>query len=133
MFGGTTRRQKEGADQNSVPASQSSDWADGEPRWMRDQRTRQRRLSQRGRATLAITGASAGALPPTTPGHLFERVPMPSERDRAFTVEYTLDAQLTQEVFDVLETGHVGLGNVVVMDPNQGRVLAYASTDPERF
>jgi cell division protein FtsI/penicillin-binding protein 2 len=33
----------------------------------------------------------------------------------------------------VLENGHVGLGNVIVMDPNEGRVLAYASTDPEHF
>jgi hypothetical protein len=175
-----------------------------EARWRRDQRTRCRRLTQRGRATLAtatfvsvvvlgwvvdpfspvraasqdlpavsagappvadrsdgavpevvipevprfvmervpitraalslpITGEAAGGPPARTPGHLFERVPAPSAQDRAFTVEYTLDAQLTHQVFEVLEDGRVGLGNVVVMDPNQGRVLAYASTDPEHF
>jgi hypothetical protein len=219
MFGGKTRRPpSDGAEQTAVPVTQSSNWSAEEPRWLRDQRTRRRRLSQRGRATLAsatfvsvvvlgwvvdpfspvraasasfaqqaegerrpldletppvsagappvagdspdtalappappavpsfvlervpitraalslpITGADA--LPDSAPGHLFERVPAPSEQDRAFTVEYTLDAQLTQQVFEVLENGRVGLGNVVVMDPNQGRVLAYASTDPERF
>ena len=36
-------------------------------------------------------------------------------------------------MFDVLEDARVGLGNVIVMDPNQGRVLAYASTDAVRF
>jgi penicillin-binding protein A len=82
---------------------------------------------------LPVTGEAPDAPPARTPGHLFERVPAPLDQDRAFTVEYTLDAQLTQKVFDVLENGRVGLGNVIVMDPNQGRVLAYASTDPERF
>lgn len=48
-------------------------------------------------------------------------------------VEYTLDAQLMHDVFGVLERGRVALGNVVVMDPRSGRVLAYASTDPEHF
>ncbi|MGH7337169.1 MAG: hypothetical protein ACREI7_06310, partial [Myxococcota bacterium] len=33
--------------------TQSSDWSAAEPRWMRDQRTRRRRLTRRGRATLA--------------------------------------------------------------------------------
>src|SRR5262245_42496528 len=53
MFGGTTRRDKDRAEQTAVPVSQSPDWAAAEPRWMRDQRTRRRRLTQRGRATLA--------------------------------------------------------------------------------
>ena len=207
MFGGTTRRPpKDGAEQTAVPVTQSSDWSADEPRWLRDQRTRRRRLTRRGRATLAsamfvsvvvlgwvvdpfspvraasqseiraehasglrgrasrglsdtaadapslpevpsfvlerlpmtrealslpITGADG--LPASAPGHLFERVPAPSAPDRAFTVEYTLDAQLTQEVFEPLENGRIALGNVIVMDPNQGRVLAYASTDPEHF
>ena len=48
-------------------------------------------------------------------------------------IEYSLDAQLTREVFRVLEQGRVDLGHVVVMDPNSGRLLAYASTDVERF
>ncbi len=48
-------------------------------------------------------------------------------------IEYSLDAQLTREVFRVLEQGRVRLGHVVVMNPNSGRVLAYASTDVEVF
>jgi cell division protein FtsI/penicillin-binding protein 2 len=83
--------------------------------------------------SLPITGVSANAPSAGAAGRLFERVPSPSDGDRAFTVEYTLDAQLTQQVFEVLESGHVGLGNVVVMDPRQGRVLAYASTNPVLF
>jgi peptidoglycan glycosyltransferase len=202
MFGGRFLRLKRGAEAPAVPVTQSPDWSAEEPRWMRDQRTRRRRLSPRGRATLAsamfvavvvlgwvvdpfspvraasrsdmphvgaaappvadlsesdepapppaippfvlerlptsraalsLPVTSADVLPASAPGHLFERVPSPSDRDRAFTVEYTLDAELTQKVFDVLETGRVGLGNVIVMDPSQGRVLAYATTDPDRF
>src|SRR5687767_5251303 len=53
MFGGTTRRPKQGAEQTAIPVTQSSDWAAAEPRWMREQRTRRRRLTRRGRATLA--------------------------------------------------------------------------------
>jgi peptidoglycan glycosyltransferase len=193
-----------GRDDESAPGSE---WAASEPSWKREQRSRRRRLTQRGRVTLLsamfvsvvalgwivdpfspvraaarqeLPGVSAGAPPvvardvvsepvpevvipevpayvlerlPSTraalalpvtglapdsppsraPGHLFERVPAPRAADRSFTVEYTLDAQLTQQVFDVLEDARVGLGNVIVMEPNQGRVLAYASTDPERF
>lgn len=48
-------------------------------------------------------------------------------------VEYTLDAALTRHVFRVLQKGRVKLGNVVVLEPTSGRVLAYASTDPEHF
>jgi len=48
-------------------------------------------------------------------------------------VEYTLDADLTRDVFRVLRKARVKLGNVVLLDPNSGRLLAYASTDVERF
>lgn len=48
-------------------------------------------------------------------------------------IEYTLDAELTRHVFRVLRRGRVSLGNVVVMEPISGRVLAYAATDPQRF
>ena len=48
-------------------------------------------------------------------------------------VEYTLDAALTREVYRALKQGRVELGHVIVMEPRTGRVLAYASTDPERF
>ncbi len=209
MIGGITRRQPEagsGRTARGAEAAPVSEWAPGEPRWKRDQCTRRRRLTQRGRATLAtamfasvvalgwivdpfspvraasrrdaapvsagappvadraeddaealtempevpafvmervpmtraalalpITGVSADAPPSRVGGHLFERVPAPRAQDRTFTVEYTLDAQLTHQVFEVLENARVGLGNVIVMEPTQGRVLAYASTDAERF
>jgi len=166
-----------------------------EPRWQRDQRTRRRRMTSRGRATLGVVFAlgligavrlvdpfsavsavsegvppavSAGAPPigaegdlsrapdfllsrlpmtrdalalPVTSseapgsgsaGRLFERVGDPAG-DGEYTLEYTLDAELMQQVFSALEVGRVELGNVIVMDPQQGRVLAYASTDAERF
>ncbi|MGH0030977.1 MAG: penicillin-binding transpeptidase domain-containing protein [Myxococcota bacterium] len=64
-------------------------------------------------------------------GHLLERVTGPG--GVPLEVEYTLDAELMRHVFSVLRRGRVALGNVVVMEPTTGRVLAYASTDPERF
>jgi peptidoglycan glycosyltransferase len=211
MIGGNSRRSPQGGPGHNGHEAESApgtDWVAGEPRWKRDQRTRCRRLTQRGRATLLsvtfvlvvalgwivdpfspvraaaredlppvsagappvvqrvevtsddvpevvipevpgyvlerlpmtraalelpVTGEAVDAPPSRAPGHLFERIPAPRAADRSFTVEYTLDAQLTHQVFDVLADGHVGLGNVIVMEPNQGRVLAYASTDPERF
>ncbi len=48
-------------------------------------------------------------------------------------IEYTLDAELMRHVFRVLRRGRVALGNVIVMEPISGRVLAYAATDPQRF
>jgi cell division protein FtsI/penicillin-binding protein 2 len=48
-------------------------------------------------------------------------------------VEYTFDVELSRRVFEVLHRGRVELGHVIVLDPDTGRVLAYASTDPEHF
>jgi cell division protein FtsI/penicillin-binding protein 2 len=48
-------------------------------------------------------------------------------------VEYTLDVALTRHVFRVLRKARVKLGNVILMEPTSGRVLAYASTDVDRF
>jgi len=48
-------------------------------------------------------------------------------------VEYTLDAELTRRVFRVLRQGRVKLGHVILLDPNTGRILSYASTDIEKF
>jgi cell division protein FtsI/penicillin-binding protein 2 len=48
-------------------------------------------------------------------------------------VQYTLDTELTRHVFKTLSNGRVALGHVILLDPNTGRVLAYASTDVERF
>ncbi|HXZ84089.1 MAG TPA: penicillin-binding transpeptidase domain-containing protein [Myxococcota bacterium] len=48
-------------------------------------------------------------------------------------VEYTLDAGLTDAVYDIFARGRVKLGLAVVLDPASGEVLAYAGTDPERM
>lgn len=46
-------------------------------------------------------------------------------------IEYTLDADLNRRVANVLDD--VELGHVVLLDPADGRVLAYASTEPTTF
>lgn len=46
-------------------------------------------------------------------------------------VEYTLDVPLTRRVAQILEP--VELGHVIVLDPRDGRVLTYASTNPTEF
>jgi peptidoglycan glycosyltransferase len=48
-------------------------------------------------------------------------------------VEYTLDAGLTDAIYDIFERGRVKLGLAVVLDPATGEVLAYAGTDPRRL
>ena len=48
-------------------------------------------------------------------------------------VEYTLDLELTQTIYDIFERGRVSLGLAVVLDPATGKVLAYAGTDPKRL
>jgi peptidoglycan glycosyltransferase len=67
---------------------------------------------------------------------LYEEVDVPAiapDLAGPLRVEYSLDAELTRHVFSVLRKGRVKLGNVVLLDPTTGRVLAYASTDLERF
>ncbi len=64
-------------------------------------------------------------------GQLERALALPAAPDSR--LRYTLDAELTQAVWEVLERGHVGLGHVIVMDPRSGAVLAYVSTDSERF
>jgi hypothetical protein len=69
-------------------------------------------------------------------GHLYETVPVDSHSGtpNGFVgIEYTLDAELTRAVFRTLKRGRVKLGNVVLLDPATGRVLAYTSTDADRF
>jgi len=48
-------------------------------------------------------------------------------------VQYSFDPELSDRVFDVLKKGRVNLGHVIISDPRTGRLLAYASTDTERF
>jgi len=67
-------------------------------------------------------------------GRVYESVPWGSAGvDGPLRVEYTLDATLTREVHRALQNGRVSMGHVIVMDPNTGRLLAYASTDVRAF
>ena len=70
----------------------------------------------------------APVMPPVARGALVEGS-LASERG----AEYTLDPDLTQRVWSVLDKGRVELGHVLVMDPRTGELLAYVSTDPTRF
>ena len=51
----------------------------------------------------------------------------------AFRVEYSFDAELTGEVFEILRRGRVDRGHAIVLDPRNGRLLAYVSTDRDSF
>lgn len=48
-------------------------------------------------------------------------------------VHYTIDPALTRQVFRVLDRHGARLANVVLLEVRTGRVLAYASTNPDRF
>jgi len=69
-------------------------------------------------------------------GHLYETVSLPSHSGASpgpLRVEYTLDAELTRSVFKILKNARVKFGNVVVLDPSTGRLLAYTATDADQF
>lgn len=83
------------------------------------------------RAALALPVARSGASE-EGPERLFEVVDGQADGG-PLRIEYSLDAELTRHVFKVLEDGRVALGHVIVLDPATGRVLAYASTDTQRF
>jgi hypothetical protein len=91
-----------------------------------------------GREALAlpVTAPEAGPEGPL-PGRLYEFAPLPLDAPPSVSgplrVEYSLDGALTREVFAALEEARVDLGHVILLDAASGRVLAYASTDPERF
>jgi penicillin-binding protein A len=59
-----------------------------------------------------------------------ERAPSGTDEMR---LRYTLHPELSEAVWKALERGRFELAHVVVMDPETGAVLAYASTDPVRF
>ena len=86
------------------------------------------------RAALAAPGED---LPETPGGRLHQRVDLPPGATPLLAgpldVEYTLDAALMRHVFKVLRRGRVALGHVLLLEPDTGRVLAYASTDLDRF
>jgi membrane peptidoglycan carboxypeptidase len=54
-------------------------------------------------------------------------------RLESLRVLYSLDTQLTRHAFEVLRDGKVALGHVILLDPDTGRVLTYASTDAAQF
>ncbi len=86
--------------------------------------------------SLPVTEASE-AIDAPLPGRLYEFAAVPPEAPPGvqgpLRIDYSLDAQLMREVFGALEDGRVQLGHVILLDVRTGRVLAYASTDPERF
>ena len=86
-------------------------------------------------AAVGLLGAESGPVGEKgITGRLFEYVPWEEPgAPGPLRVEYTLDAELTRQVFKVLKQGRVALGHVILLDPNTGRVLAYASTDSEGF
>jgi len=83
------------------------------------------------------TGADQGvASDQDVRGRLYESVSVGSlakAQRNPIRVEYTLDAELTRAVFKTLDRGRVKYGNVVLLDPATGHVLAYASTDEDHF
>jgi cell division protein FtsI/penicillin-binding protein 2 len=84
-----------------------------------------RRLPPSARAGLPDADASLDAL-------VAERVDAP-EPGRSLEVRYTVDPELTRSIAAILRRGRVALGHVIVMDPLDGRVLGYVSTDPAAF
>ena len=72
--------------------------------------------------------SGAGAALLDTSDRILERVETPAG---PLEIEYTLEAALTRRVGEILR--EVELGHVVVLDPTDGRVLAYASTEPQQF
>ncbi|MEE9606487.1 MAG: penicillin-binding transpeptidase domain-containing protein [Myxococcota bacterium] len=90
----------------------------------------------------SVSAPGAATRVPEPPREIFERLPVAEGElaqfeeaaDReALRVEYTLNPELTRRVFRVLRRGRVELGHVIVLDPNRGRLLVYASTDVARF
>ena len=79
--------------------------------------------------TAADEGASAS-------GPLVERVERAAPSGDAperVAVEYTIDRALEARVRELLRLGGVELGDVLLMDPASGALLAYVSTDPVAF
>jgi penicillin-binding protein A len=74
---------------------------------------------------------SSGASSQVTRGERISEVV--SGANGPLRVEYTLDAGLTDAIYDIFARGRVKLGLAVVLDPATGEVLAYAGTDADRL
>ena len=81
------------------------------------------------------TGAAADPGPAAS-GPLVELIeratPLGDPRERV-EVQYTIDRELEVRVRELLRRGGVQLGDVLLMDPASGALLAYVSTDPVAF
>jgi membrane peptidoglycan carboxypeptidase len=80
--------------------------------------------------------ANGGGAIAAAAGHLADLVPAPPEAGGIpgpLRVEYTLHPELSERVHEALANAKVALGHVIVLDPETGHLLAYASTDVKRF
>lgn len=75
--------------------------------------------------------AAAAAIDPTARARFFEIVSKTEGASEPLYVQYSFDAELMRRVFKLLKRANVRRGHVVVLDVQTGRVLAYASADPE--
>lgn len=77
-----------------------------------------------------------GAAAPGSGGRLVAEVPAPpgaADVEGPLQVEYTLDPGLTRQVYEAVDRLDARLANIVVLEAATGRVLAYASTNPQQF
>src|SRR5262245_53864934 len=83
-------------------------------------------------APAAEPAAGRGA---QAPGPLVERLERATGADarERIEVEYTIDGELEARIRELLRRAQVGLGDVVLMDPASGALLAYVATDPVAF
>ena len=98
-------------------------WAEVHERALED------RVSAPPEAPPAVPPETLAALPP---GARARSDPAHAEAG-ILDIDYTVDSELEERVRGILTRGRVELGHVIVLDPADGRVLAYVSTDPERF
>jgi peptidoglycan glycosyltransferase len=75
---------------------------------------------------------------PRAPAELLEMLPPRAALPGAgaptgVEFEYTIDPELDRQVQEVLKVGRVNLGHVILMNPSDGAILSYVSTDPTMF
>ena len=89
-----------------------------------------------GRDRFDASRSFGGSFDPSAPVRLARAIPVGAASappGSSLRIEYTLDERLTHEVFEILRKGRVDRGHALVIDPRSGRLLVYASTDPEGF